>query len=96
MSLDSSNVTVWVDDILFHRQIKDPEKEKLRKTLSHGGDRIFFLGGIPNDMSVRNETFGFFQSNFIGCIELLSSEFNPLVNDFSNFDGKNIANCDLY
>lgn len=95
MSLDTRNVTVWIDQIMFHRQIRDPDKEKLTQTFPTS-DRIFFLGGIPADMSLRNETFGFFQSNFVGCIELLSSEWNPLVNDFSNFNGENVENCDLY
>lgn len=96
MSLDASNITVWVDQIMFHRQVKEPERENFKQSLTYSSDRIFFFGGIPSRISVVNETFGFFQSNFVGCIELLPAEWNPLVNDFSNFNGENIANCDLY
>lgn len=58
-------------------------------------NEIFFIGGIPTNTSLIQETNGLFPYAFDGCVEEFGSN-KEYVTDFSRFQGSNINECKLF
>ncbi|XP_050308986.1 protein eyes shut [Anthonomus grandis grandis] len=54
---------------------------------------VFYIGGLPSNLSLVNETSGVFSDNFEGCIQAFAPNSDKLITDFSDFEGYNIENC---
>lgn len=90
MLFHADNVTLCVDKILVHRQANHKHSDEFVLY-----DRAFFIGGLPQNTSVFDETYGFFKSNFVGCIKSLWGEQENSVNLLS-YDGENVGNCEMF
>lgn len=90
VSFDSSNITIWTDyRIMYKLDANYPNRTLVT-------DGLFFLGGFPDDQSVRDMTGGHFTSGFNGCIQKLAWSIDSIIVDFQGFEGENIGTCDPF
>jgi len=89
VSLDNSNVSVWAD----HEAVDPPQKVTGRPLATDG--RIF-LGGVPNDLSVRRVTQGHFTVSFQGCLQKLAWGVEEVISNFTRFLSENVGVCDPF
>lgn len=59
-------------------------------------DGKFFLGGFPGSSVIKNETLGYFQYGFDGCLQTLAWGSESAIYNFSEFEGENIRACDPF
>ncbi|KAK5647120.1 hypothetical protein RI129_005584 [Pyrocoelia pectoralis] len=54
---------------------------------------IFYLGGLPYNKTLANETYGLFTQPFVGCIGAIKINNEKFINDFSGHEGENVGIC---
>ncbi|KAH1001463.1 hypothetical protein HUJ04_005481 [Dendroctonus ponderosae] len=63
---------------------------------SLSSDGLFFIGGLPSYMDITKDTAGLFRQSFQGCIEAFGTNNEPVIKDFTPFEGANISNCHIF
>lgn len=71
------------------------KREEILENITISNNGIFYIGGIPTNTNLINETKGLFSHTFEGCIQ--SFEINSdIITDFNQYEGANIQNCNIF
>ncbi|KAF5275697.1 hypothetical protein FQA39_LY06809 [Lamprigera yunnana] len=85
-----SNLTMRFDRKLLHTN-------KRKRIISiHVSNDVFYLGGVPDEDSLRNTTLKFFKQNFVGCIQAVTFNREKSITDFSVYEGENVNSCNIF
>ena len=56
---------------------------------------IFYVGGIPNNLSLMKQTNGLFPYSFEGCIDGFGTNLDKTITDFTTCEGSDDGICKI-
>ncbi|KAJ8974428.1 hypothetical protein NQ317_019280 [Molorchus minor] len=90
IELNFASSSIKVDGNLLDLQ----NKEEMLSENALSTDGVYYIGGLPTNISLLEETNGTFHNKFEGCIESFGTN-SELVKDFRHYEGTNIETCEL-